>query len=396
MFSLERSFHHIYLLGKKSHGLKALMVNFLLSQFGVGMVTGFGVLFLFQLFTDFYQSIILVVTFYIFERLIVAISVPLVAHLVSIYGHRKMMIFGLISLLIKIWLFTLASPTLLFWPLVLAGIFGGISISAYYLPFHTLFLEDDTDSKIGEQMGFITMLGRAAWLAGPALAGFIVDQFSFDAMFMIVILFIALSTLPLLTMKSHIRHTGLYSLRKVTHLIIDKPSFTWSVFFWYFTEAIQTLFWPIFLLAILGNYTTFGIITSAVMVLNSLAVYWGGKKYDKAANQGLFFSSGLVVSISWLMRFIATTPISAIAADSINHFSSPLWWMKIRRLELVTGEKQDGLVFAAAHELVVTAAYILALILGYIILTKTVLIWTWFIPITIMSTLAGTLAIRNK
>ena len=60
------------------------------------------------------------------------------------------------------------------------------------------------------------------------------------------------------------------------------------------------------------------------------------------------------------------------------------------------GEKNDSLVFGAAHELVATMGIITALVLGYLALTQTQALWLWLIPITVGSTLFTTWIVKDN
>jgi MFS family permease len=371
------------------------MVNYLLSQFATGMTNGFGVLFIYQLASSFKQGILYIFLFAIFQRLTVGLLIPLIGRLIAHLGHRKIMIVSLAALAFKIWLFTLTTQTNL-WPLFFASILGGISVSGYYLSFHSIFLEDNDDLKVGEQMGIMTMLGRASWILGPLLAGFLVDNFGFTFMFTVVLLVLLISILPLLTMQQHLRHRVNYSNKQVLSLIKNHPKFSSSIFLWFISDAIQTFYWPVFLIISLGTYTKFGELGSLVFLINSFAVYLSAKLYDRKRGKNIFITSSLVVSLTWFARFLSNSPTNTVASDISHRLVSPFWWSKIRKSELMLGEKNDSLVFGAAHELVATMGIITALVLGYLALTQTQALWLWLIPITVGSTLFTTWIVKDN
>ena len=152
---------------------------------------------------------------------------------------------------------------------------------------------------------------------------------------------------------------------------------------------------PIYLFIILKSYLVFGMVGSVVMIANSIIIYFVGKAYDKKAHKKYFIGSSVAVSLTWIARFLSTTPITAVLSDVLNRLFSPFWWMKIRRIELVAGEKTDSLVFGAAHEYMVSIGLILGIVVGYIVLV----VGTWWLLISVLAifaTAVGTWALKNE
>jgi len=197
-------------------------------------------------------------------------------------------------------------------------------------------------------------------------------------------------------MSRHERHGGDYSLGKSLKLLLKRGDFSWSVGWWQVQDGIKTFFWPIFLLLIVKSYSTFGAIASLVMLVNSVAVYWFGKQYDKRPFRRLFPVAGLLVIVTWVMRFLARTTLVAGVVDGLSRLVSPAWWMKIRRQELLVGEKSDSLVFAVAHEMVVSGGYLVSLGLGYSLLKISGGEWVWLSIPAILGVVISTWTLRKK
>ncbi|MGD8744286.1 MAG: MFS transporter, partial [Candidatus Woesebacteria bacterium] len=367
MYIIERFLHNRNIVRHPTDGIKALAQNYLLRQLAMGMVTSFGVLFIFQLASDFFVGLFLVAAFIVAQRIAVAASIPFSASFISRVGYRRTIFVSLVALVVKMYLFSITQPDYLL-PLIPAAIFGGFVISSYFLSYHAIFLDDNTEAKIGEQAGRIESLGRVAIIVSPFLAGYIVDVFSFHILFLTVVALLILSMMPLVTMKHHKRHFGSYSLGKAWDFIRKRPKVSWSMYFWVITYAIQSVYWPIYLYLVVKDYRLFGLIGSVVMMASSVAVYYTGKLYDKSSHRRLFWGSTVMVSASWLARFVSTTSISAGISDTVNRLFSPPWWMKVRRKELLAGEETDSLVFGAAHEYLSTAAVISGAVIGYLVL----------------------------
>lgn len=378
MYSLERLLHHFHLLGRRPAGLTALLVNYSISQLAAGMAGMFGVLFIFELGSSMMEGLLMVMLFFGIQRLVVAISVPLMGKLIARVGYRWGMLLGLGSLAVKLALLTQVTGRTM-WLLLPALVLGGLAISGYYLGYYGIFLDDNDDERIGEQMGLITMAGRLALMVAPFLAGLLIDNYGFSTMFAVAVGLLMISVVPLLLMPHH-EHKESFKVKKVLGLLNSEPVMVGAVWWWHFGTAIQTFFWPVLLFLLAGgSHIRFGLIGSLVMVVNSLAVFLTGRVYDKRPlRKGFILAAGMVI-VSNVLRYTATSFVWAGLADGLGRLVSPFWWMKIYRYALGIGEKVDSVVFAAGWELIVSGGYLAGLVVGFGLLVLSGGKWLWLI-----------------
>src|SRR3989338_3148439 len=111
----------MHLFHPRLRGLTALEINVFLNQFALGMIAAFGVLFIFHLNrSSLANGIFLVVAFFAFQRIIIGLSLPLVARLTERVGFRQIMTIGTLALAGKLILFTQIDSGLI-WLLILAA-----------------------------------------------------------------------------------------------------------------------------------------------------------------------------------------------------------------------------------------------------------------------------------
>lgn len=395
MLSLERQIYQLDILSKKGDGYSALSINYFISQFAGGMLSLYGLLFVFSLGNGVSSGIQFVFLFYFLQRLITLATTVPIGKIISTIGYRWSMFIGLIFLSIRALMLSFVVPGS-FYLLIPAFISGGLSIPFYYLAYHALFLDDNVDAKVGEQMGFVTMLGRLSFVISPVVGGFLTSFYGFSTTFVFSFILILLSVIPLFLMREHRRHKKNFNFKALIGFVKKYKRTNRAVFSWYFTYGIQAFFWPVFVVLIIGNYQTLGILWSSVMVLNSLALFLIGKVYDKKSGKGIFIFSSILVSLSWIGRFFSKGLIDLFLSDSVNRLSSPLWWMKIRRRELVAGETINSLVFGAAHEIIASVGFLLSLLVGYIILRFSGNTWTLLIIPVLIGTILPTISLRNE
>lgn len=395
MHYVSKSLYQDYFFRHQPSGLGALRINFILSQFVVGMISTFGVLFIYQLGTGFFQGISFVFLFYSIQRSMVALVIPIVGALIARIGYRWMMTAGLGALVVKLIFFSFTTQTFLL-PLIPALIAGGIFIPSYFLAFHALFLDESDGSKVGEQIGALEMLGRLITILSPFVAGVVTQWYGFHFLFGISGVILFFSLIPLFWMKKHQKHTNTYSFSKVEDFANKETKTSLSVFFFGITVAINIFFWPIFLFQVLGSYGLFGLAGSLVMIMNSVAVYVTGKMYDKHGHKKFYEASAFVVILTWIARFVSFTPLTVIVADIAHRIASPPFWMKIRRYELVRGEIYDSLVFAAAHEFLYTFGMLGGLVVGFCLLVLSSGNWIFMVIPAFVGTLAPVLLLKDE
>lgn len=388
MLAIYKSVHGLRYFSPRRDGYKSLLANYITSQFATNLIGMFGVVFVYQLASSMTTGLLYVVLYFGLQRLVVYFATVPVGYMIARFGYRRMMIFGLVCLSIKLYILSFVSFSTV-WLLFPALLLGGLMMPSYYLSFHALFIEDNDDKKVGEQMGLMAMLGRGTGIVAPFIAGVIVELYGFSMLFSVATLILLISFIPLVMMKHHKRHSGKFSLQHVIESATDYPEFTQSLYWWTFTEGIQSFLWPIYLALVLGDYAILGIVGSLVTIVNSIAIYLFGRTYDRGDRNKLFVISGALVSLSWVARFISVTPLGVSVSDMLNRSLSPAWWSKIRRYELIIGEKVDGLVFGAAHEIILTMGVISGLLIGFLILMLTKQ-WIWLIIPSIAGTLLAT------
>jgi len=240
MYSLERLVRQVW--QRKREGLLALSLSHLLRQMAMGMVSMFGVVFVYQLGNEFWQGLSYVVLFFAGQRLVTLVMVGVVGELTAKIGYRWTMLGGLAALALKLLFLIEVSETNLV-PLYPAVFFGGVAIAAYWLAYHALFLDDNDDGQVGGQMGILTLIERGAMMVAPLLAGILIEGFGFGVMFAVAMGLIVLAVVPILFMSRHERHGGDYSLGKSLKLLLKRGDFSWSVGWWQVQDGIKTFFW---------------------------------------------------------------------------------------------------------------------------------------------------------
>lgn len=367
----------MHLFHPRIRGLTALEINVFLNQFALAMISVFGVLFVFHLNrSNLAAGVFLVVAFFAFQRVIIGLTLPLVARLTRRVGLRQIMTLGTLALAGKLILFTQIDSGLI-WLLIPAAVLGGLNIAAYYPGYHAIFLDTNDDDKIGAQIGTIGFIGSLAAVSAPLISGILIDSIGFSFMFVISLAVLLVSVIPL--WLKPLRHQKIEPVKfsRVRSFYRRYPRLSAAIVLWHIAEAALVFFWPVYAFLILKSYTTIGILGSAVVLIESFIIAAAGRLYDRRPLHRLYPLIAASVAVAWIGRFLAPIPAAVFASDIIHRTVSPLWWMKIRRAALAAGETVDHLAFGLSWEWLLTAGYLAGLVAGYLLLVAFNFNWFW-------------------
>jgi hypothetical protein len=384
-----------FLRHHRPSGLTALEINYFLSQIAEGMVTTFGIIYIFRLGGNFIHGLMFVLGFYASQRLLVMLMVPFLPRLIPKIGYRWLIALSLAAELVKIILFVL-TKSMSVWFLVPAAICGGFYLAAYDLGFHGLFLADNDNDKVGEQIGLFDILQSLGLVITPLFVGILIDKVGFSVMFGLSATVLFLSIVPLLLMHKHKHPKHNYNVNRVVNLISTEPEFTGSLAFWYLTASITDFFWPIYLMTFNLGFAFLGGVKSLVMLGASLSVLGFGKVYDHRPLRRIFKVGTVMQAGVWIFRFLVVSPVGLAITDLAGKVMSPVWWMKIRRYELELGEREEATVFAVAHVLIMSGGMIGGLVMGVWLLAMTQGNWLVLaIPSVLGVLVSGYLVIKD-
>jgi hypothetical protein len=376
-------------------GFLALEINYFLSQLAVGMVTLFGVVFIYRLGATMYQGLLFLIGFYGVQRILVMLELPFLPRIIPKIGYRRLIALSLMAELLKVLSFALTKQVSV-WFLVPGAAFGSLYLAAYELGFHGLFLDENDDQRLGEQISMFDVLQNIGLMIVPVFMGILIDKRGFGVLFAFSAVILGLSIVPLLFMRKHHHPKHEYSFAKVANLVTAEPEFTGSVSWWYITMAVSEFFWPIYIVTLGKGYAFLGGLKSLVLLGSSISVYMLGRFYDKRPLKQVFIGASLVEALMWVVRFSVSSAIGLVAADVTGKIMNPVWWLKIRRYELEIGERVEKMVFSVAHELMVSAGLLIGLITGVWLLVLSGGQWSFLAIPAVLGILVSAWLVRKE
>lgn len=312
-------FSKFYFKSGLSGNVVALYSNRIIQKIATGLLGLFLPVFLFQKF----QSINLVLVFYLISfTLYLFLSAP-GAMLASRLTFKKALIFSVFAGTIYYVCFYFFDYNILLFS-VLALIMSNIDSIFYWTPYHSGFAKFTDKKTRGRTIGLLSAVGSLLSIALPVIAGFVIVHFGFNALFIIVILVYFSSLFPFLAM-SQINEYYTFGYWQTWKILFHPRDH--RILFTYMADGAQdfigVIIWPIFMWQLLsGDYQVVGIVSSLIILVTILLRLVVGSYTDKFNKKKLLQYGTVLYSLGWLTKIFVHTGFHIFLASSYHNFTA--------------------------------------------------------------------------
>src|SRR3989344_196167 len=242
-------FEELQLKAKLSSSLTALYSSILIDEIGSGLIGLFMPIFLWEKF----GRLDLVLLYYLIIHAIYSVSVIGGAMLMSKLGQKMSMILSVpFKVIFYLALYYLSLDYSLLTFTILMTVAIEIQMMMFWIPYHTDFARFTSKVNRGRVIGFLSSLSGLVAVFIPLLSAWIITSYDFDILFLIVIVLMAVSVVPLFLVKP--------TYEKFSFSFIE----TWRQFFHrhhrrlvvsYFATGVENMvggiIWPVFIFQML-------------------------------------------------------------------------------------------------------------------------------------------------
>jgi hypothetical protein len=241
-----------------------------------------------------------------FQRSLLLSSLALVAHISClIYGEGK--------------------PTLL----LLSAFFSALEIPLYWIPYHLLFIRKlkSPAGHYGSKTGLRFFLVRVVSGASPLIGGLIISNMGFSTLFILAIILLIFSNVPILTLVHEWKHHK-HSISNVVRNFCLNPKFKYLTLA-FLGQGIETgiliVVWPVMLYLVLDSFVKIGILNSASLLISAVALLIIGKMLDKGKSKivhGFGVSLGAILN---LLKIFIGSQWGLYMIDISEKLKSPMY-----------------------------------------------------------------------
>jgi len=216
-----------------------------------------------------------------------------------------------------------------FWLILPTAIAASFDIMFYWIPFHLFFIRksQSPNGHFGKQFGIRLFLTKIASALGPMIGGVLIISLGFSPLFLLSILLMLSSILPLIfSMEDH-RHGKHNAYLIFKKYICEKSLFGVSTAFSViaFEDVVYSIIWPLLLLSLTDSFAEIGLITTVSISVSALFAIYIGKRIDIHGSRFIHKIGITFNSIFYFIRFITNQTSLAFILDIGDKINGSLY-----------------------------------------------------------------------
>lgn len=211
--------------------------------------------------------------------------------------------------------------------MILAGLFAGLKVTLFWVPYHIFFVKKFEDQKYGKIMGKRNALQYMFSALAPVVGGIIITNFGYNSLFVASMIILTLSGFLITANVSDWQH-NFHDLNSITkEFLFNKKYLKMNIGF--LGESIDlsifTVLWPILLFIVLDSFVKIGFLTSVSVAIAALTTIVAGQLLDKYGSKVIHAVGVSVNSLLYLPRIFVNNPIILYVVDIADKFNSPFY-----------------------------------------------------------------------
>lgn len=202
--------------------------------------------------------------------------------------------------------------------LILALIFKALGMTFFWPAFHTDFVRFSQRKRRGIEVGELEVVRVVPVIIAPMIGGWVVTTFDYSVLFVIVLILLLVSILPLfLAQETHEIYTDSYE--KAWLRIFEKENKRNSIALAAtgIEIGINRYLWPIFLAFLAIPSLEIGGLSSFALGVSILFTLYIGKITDTARRFNLLNLGAFLTSLAWFLKYFVKTTFDAFLTQSL-------------------------------------------------------------------------------
>ena len=254
-----------------------------------------------------YYLILYVVDFFV---------LPLGGKFVARFGHERSILISTIWMVgYYVALINIPHAASLFY---VAPLLFAMQKAFYWPAYHFDFIRFSVKEERATEYSGITALSTIMYTLGPIFGGMIIKLFGFDALFMVGIVSILLSSIPLFATKSPIKREVFSYWKSQVLPFRRRYQRTTLAYLSLGNELILMTVWPIFILLAFGDLFDVGLLIGLSALVTALVTLGIGKWSDRVPKGKVLRFGGIGNLAVWLLRIVSRIPPMVLVMEWIG------------------------------------------------------------------------------
>lgn len=361
-----------YLDRELSPGFVSLYTSKMITQVAYGIGSLFLPIFLYKAFNFDFRY---VVFYYAINILLYVLTVAWGAQFLNKIGFRRSLrmsvVFGALFYAVFYFIDESNIKFLMILPILIITFFR----LSYWLPYHVDFAKFTSKKNRGKEFSVLASARLLISVVSPIATGFIIDQFSFDAMFVMGAIIYLMSGIPLITIPRTKEKFSWGYLQTWKEFFSKKNR---KIVFAYFADGAEqvvgVIIWPIFIWELLkGDIFQVGVISTMIVGVSVVLQLTVGKYTDKMDKRKMLHFGSFFYSLGWIAKIFVITSFQIFITATYHNLAkifvrTPF---DVLTYEIAADEGHYVDEFTVLHEMAVGLGKISMLLMALIV-------WTFF------------------
>jgi hypothetical protein len=360
-----QNFSH-YFARRLTYQIKELYLSVTLLDFATSLVAIFEPIYLYTLGYSIKQILIFCIAIYV----IYFFTLPLGGKIARLQGYEHSILYST-PFLIFYYIFLFAVP---YHPLFLAAAAVSLALQKmlYWPGYHSDFARFSVDGERGRQVSNRVVIGSLVSAIGPLIGGLVLTFFGFKILFIVVVILLLASNIPLLSTKEIFTPIPFSYPHAYRRLFRKENRRKFFAYLGFGEELIFLVLWPIFIYTIIKNYFSIGMIVAAATLVTIFVILFVGRITDKSNKHSVLRFGTFFSAISWLFRMLVRGGLGIFLVDSFYRISRNILGIPLTAITYERAGKASVMKSVIFFEM--------ALTLGKLLAASSILVLLFFIP----------------
>lgn len=363
LYGRESSFIHSFHYHKRLSESAALYLTHTLRSFSLSLIGIFLPIYFYKISQDVLlfsdnvvkNSLVWVLSYYFIASLSSLIVMVVFTNFIfTKLTFRRSIMLSLLLTIIQVWFWLLAETNIYY--IWFSGILEGAIVILYWIPYHISFVRkvSEKDQSYGKSLGIRLLLIRVFSGIAPLIGGVILSSLGFTALFVVSMVTLLTSGLPIFITVSENKHSRHDVRHVMSNYVLNKKYLNTTLTFIgvCIEEHVFSVFWSVLLFLSLQNFTSIGTLNSISLVLSSLLVLYIGGKIDKKGSKKIHLVGVIINSLLYIPRVFINLPPVLYFLELADKLNGTLYVLPRLSLVYKNGEKANLSDYIIYRELV--------------------------------------------
>jgi len=351
--------------------VKELFIFTSLIDFALALVTIFEPIYLYKIGYGLSE----IMFFYFVVYILYFVIVPVGAKFAHRFGYELGMFVGSgFFIAFYLSLFFIDKYPILFF---ITPIIFAIQKMFYWPAYHANFARFSDKEEQGKQISVVNVATSAIFIIGPVLAGFIISQWGYGALFIVASIIFLSSNIPTLLTKESFKPSSFSYRRAYQDLFSKENRQSFLGYVGFGEELIAVIIWPVFISIVIVNVFDLGLVVTLATFITTLVVFYIGKLTDSKNKRKILSLGAYIYALAWFFRIFIINTAGVFFVDTLSRLGKNIISVPLIALTYEKAKEQE-----ANKERVIMSRVLffeMALIVGKLLAIIIIFILTYFI-----------------